>query len=159
MMGGIRDFACVWFGASLMAACSGVVSNAATPLCSVAQAHYVSMADQKWTAGFKLVGKRPGWLSDVVFFVRSAKSKHTYQFDFDAGTARYVNLISTSNLGEMHYLSADEQLQFSLDIPKRKTLAPTYILLPDLQEVMWYQTPPMERESAPLAFFKLRSCD
>jgi hypothetical protein len=97
---------------------------------------------------------------------------------FDQGSARYVNLISTFDVtkpgwhppgpdgpaserpyGHMHYLSADQGLTFSLDFPtQRKPVLPMYILLPDLPELMWYGTPPMEREGAPLAFFKLQPC-
>lgn len=177
-MSGSRNFASRRIIVPLLAACLAAIPAVAAPSCPVEQAHYVSMADQQWTAGFRRIGKRPGWISSVAFFVRSARTKRSYWFMFDQGSARYVNLISTFDveqpgwhppgpdgpssdrpLGEMHYLSADEQLAFSLDIPLQGTPAPIYILLPDLPEVMWYRTLPMEREGAPLAFFKLWSCD
>ena len=167
---------------SVCAAATAAILFVSTPAlaaktCSVANARYVSMADQQWSAGFTPIHKDRNWISDVALFVTSLRSGRTYWFMFDAGSARYVNLISTFDVtkpgwhppgpdgpaserpfGQMHYLSTDADLTFSLDIPFQKTPAPTYILLPDLSEWGWYRLPPMERESAPLAFFKLQSC-
>jgi hypothetical protein len=177
-MGSVRSVASLVIAGIVAAVSFAATPDLAAPACSVAKAHYVSMADPRWTAGFAPITKNRDWISDVAFFVRSAESRRTYWFMFDQGSARYVNLISTFDVtrpgwhppgpdgpaserpyGEMHYLSADADLKFSLDVPFQKTSAPTYILLPDLPEWGWYRTPPMEREGAPLAFFKLQSCD
>lgn len=159
----------------LALAFAGTAAASEAAICPVERSHYGSTADPAWSAGFKAIGKKKGWISDLAFYVRSAKTKHTYWFLFDAGSARYVNLISTFDvtkpgwhppgadgpsserpLGEMHYLGADKDLGFSLAIPAQSKPAPAYILLPDLPEVMWYKA--ATRENAPL-FFKWQSCD
>jgi hypothetical protein len=124
-------------------------------------------------AGFRRVPKVAGWLTDLAFYVRSAKSNKTYWFLFDQGTARYVNLISTEDvekrgwspppsdggvrpLGSMHYLASKDGLAYTLSLPDQRQAPPRYILLPDLPEVLWYLANP--REDVPVAVFKRVGC-
>lgn len=143
--------------------------------CTTAHARYEMMGAPGFTAGFRPEPKRPGWLTDVAFFVRSDQSKKTFWFLFDVGTARYINLISTTDatapdwappppdggarpLGEMHFMAADAALKFSLDLPRQSAAAPVYILLPDLSEKLRYGQKGLDQEEAPTAFFKLTGC-
>jgi hypothetical protein len=57
----------------------------------------------------------------------------------------------------MHYMAADTDFRFSLAVPQSGKAAPTYVLLPDLPEIMWYSADP--REGVPLDFFKLLACE
>lgn len=150
-------------------------SSAATTNCSAASARYEMMGAPGFTAGFRPTSNYPGWLTDVAFFVHSDHSKRTFWFLFDAGTARYINLISTTDvadaswtppphdggdrpLGEMHYMAADSNLKFSLTLPRQTSPAPTYILLPDLSERLRYGQAGSAKEDVPVAFFKLTGC-
>jgi hypothetical protein len=150
-------------------------SAAAPTNCKAAGARYEMMGAPGLTAGFRPMASHTGWLTDVAFFVHSDHSKKTFWFLFDAGTARYINLISTTDvtqtswtppppdggdraLGEMHYMAADAALKFSLELPRQTTTPPAYILLPDLSEKLRYGQAGGDREDVPVAFFKLKGC-
>jgi hypothetical protein len=143
--------------------------------CKTARARYEMMGAPGFTAGFRPEPKRPGWLTDVSFFLRSAQTGKTFWFLFDEGSARYVNMISTTDvtapgwappdpdggarpLGEMHYLAADAALKFDPRLPRQDAPAPTYVLLPDLAETLWYRQRDGAKEAAPTAFLKLVGC-
>ena len=145
------------------------------PSCPIEKARYELMGAPGFTAGFRPEAKRAGWPSDVAFFVRSAASGKTFWFLFDAGTARYVNMISTTDvtapgwappdpdggvrpLGDMHYLAADLALTFDPLLPRQGAPAPAYVLLPDLAEKLWYGQRDGAKEAAPTAFFKFKDC-
>jgi hypothetical protein len=124
-------------------------------------------------ATFRSVGRRPGWPSDIALGVRAGRGMPMHWFLFDRGSARYINLISTGDvskkgwtppssdggyrpLGEMHFVSATKTLVVSERIPTSQDAAPTYLLLPDLPEVLTRRaTPP---EDIHLFFFRLRHC-
>ena len=143
--------------------------------CPTERARYELMGAPGFTAGFRPEPKRPGWPTDVSFFVRSAASGKTFWFLFDRGTARYVNMISTTDvtapgwappdpdggvrpLGDMHYLAADAALKFDPLAPRQGAPAPAYVLLPDLAEKLWYGQRDGAKEAAPTAFFKFKDC-
>lgn len=154
------------------AAMLGALPAAAQPRCTVANAHYEMKGHPEFSAGFKRLPTDAHWKNDVAIYFHSTQSNQTYWFSFDEGSARYINLISTSDptnkdwripdhssprpLGEMHYLSADDGLNFSLSLPSGSEFPPKYILLPDLANTMWYSGSP--RESVPIAFFVLKGC-
>jgi len=144
--------------------------------CPIERANYVSVDDPKFTAGFAI--KPPGgqFVSDLAFYVHSGATSRTFWFLFDAGSARYMTLISTQDVTakdwrppdpdgpknhpypsfEMHYLQSDSGLHFRYNAPRYGQAAPAYILLPDLAERMWYAIEP--REGAPVGVFKLSNC-
>lgn len=78
---------------------------------------------------------------------------------FDGGSARYVNMISTTDvkaphwtpptgdsgprpLGEMHYFAWSGKYNFDEAYPQTNARAPERIFLPDLAETMWYAANP-----------------
>jgi len=143
--------------------------------CATGHARYDLMGAPGFTAGFVAQAPRRGWLTDAALFVHSAASGKTFWFLFDQGSARYVNLISTTDvtvpgwappspdggerpLRDMHYLAADSGLRFDAVPPRATAVAPTYILLPDLSETLWYGQKDGAKEAAPTAFFKLTAC-
>jgi hypothetical protein len=163
--------------ASVFGLALSIASLSAAQPCRVEDATYTLTADPAFTAGFRSRPPIAGWLTDVFFYVRSARSRRTYWFMFDKGSARHVTLISTTDvtrpdwrppgadggirpLGDMTYIAADRQLRFQQnDIPKGRDMAPYYVLLPDLAEKLWYSMPAdWGRESAPLGFFKQSGC-
>jgi hypothetical protein len=164
--------------ASVFGLALSVASLPAGQPCRVEDATYTLSADPAFTAGFRSRPPIAGWLTDVFFYVRSAKSGRTYWFMFDEGSARYVTLISTTDvtrpdwrppspdggprpLGDMTYIAADRQLRFQQrEIPKRRDVAPYYVLLPDLPEKLWYAMPlEWGREGVPMGFFKQSGCN
>jgi hypothetical protein len=157
---------------------SALSSASAAPQCALEHADYVA-GNSKWAAGFRQIPRTANWLTNVAFYVQSGATKRKYWFLFDAGSGRYINMLPTMDVmqpgwrprgpdereqtpvrGDMHYFPVDAKMGISLAIPKAGDAAPAYILLPDLQEVMWYDmADPMKREAAPLAFFKLAGCN
>jgi len=158
---------------------SAIAPANAAQQCAIEHARYETMDNSHWTAGFRQIPKASNWLTNVAFYVQSGETKRTYWFLFDAGSARYINMLPTVDVtqpgwhprdsdakeptplnSDMHYLPVDAQLGLSLTMPQAGKVAPDFILLPDLQEIMWYRmTNPTQRESAPLAFFKLSGCN
>jgi len=140
--------------------------------CPVEQAHYAMEGVPGVEAGFSPVGHHAGWKSDVALYVRTPA--HMDYFLFDQGSARYVRLISTTDvtasgwkppdpdggvrpLGSMEYFSLHADGSFYQDvIPKAGDEAPARIFLPDLAEVMWYRGEP--RQDVPHAFLILARC-
>lgn len=166
--------------AAMLCTLSPVMAAAEEP-CTVMHAQYGMIDFPALSAGFRKIEPHPDWLSDVAFYLHSAETDRTFWFLFDGGTGRYVYLHSTTDvtrkdwvppesngafdgavdggerpLGTQHYLAADKDLRFTLEIPKSDSVAPAYILLPDLPEIMWYKAEP--REGVPLAFLKLTDC-
>ena len=144
--------------------------------CPTERARYELMGSPGFTAGFLPQARRPGWLTDVAFFVRSSQSGKTFWFLFDRGSAQYINMISTTDvttpgwappdpdggvrpLDEMHYLAADKALKFDPDLPSQGAPAPAYVLLPDLAENLRHGQKSGAGEHAPTEFFKLVGCD
>ena len=141
--------------------------------CPIERAHYRSIDDQAITAEFGIVGDHEGWPSDLALGIRTPAQK-TYWFLFDRGAARYINLISTTDvkqpgwsppphdggarpLGEMHYIAADGRLRIDRTLPHAGSAAPIYILLPDPPEVLARRALPAE--SVSLSFLKLADCE
>ncbi len=157
------------FGAPAMASADAPTG------CKTATARYEMMGAPGFTAGFLPQAEHQGWQTDTAFFVRSAASGKSFWFLFDRGSARYINMISTTDvtapgwappspdggvrpLGEMHYLAADRALTFDPELPRQDAPAPTYVLLPDLAQTLWHGQRNGAKEEAPTAFFKLVSC-
>ncbi len=145
------------------------------PNCTIDHARYVLRGAPDYSAGFHVIGDYETLISDLALFVRSGKTGRTFWFFFDQGSGRYIYLHSTTDvlapgwqppdpdggdrpLGQMHYMAADADLSFSLVLPQSGQPAPTYILLPDLPDVMWYRVREPQ-ESVPLAFFELSDCE
>jgi hypothetical protein len=55
----------------------------------------------------------------------------------------------------MHFLAA---LKLAPELPRQLAPAPTYVLLPDLAETVWYRQRDGTKERAPTAFFKVKTC-
>lgn len=151
--------------------CISTLAHAAQP-CRITDARYEMIGNRDVSAGFKLIKLPDGWASDLALFIKTPRGQ-TYWFLFDVGTARYINLISTTNveeaswtppsadggqrpLSEMHFLAANKALLVAPSIPKSHDQAPDYILLPDLSEVLAYRAEP--RENIPTGFFSVTRC-
>jgi hypothetical protein len=143
--------------------------------CTIDHARYVLRGAPEYSVGFHVIGDYDTLVSNLALFVHSGKSDRTFWFFFDQGSARYIYLHSTTDvlapdwrppdpdggdrpLGQMHYIPASADLSFSLVLPQSGQPAPSYILLPDLPDVMWYRVRE-PRESVPLAFFQLSDCE
>jgi hypothetical protein len=157
-------------------ACVLAPTARAQAACEAAGAAYISVDDPGFTAGF--APKPPGgrFVSDLAFYVHSAATRRTFWFLFDAGSARYMNLIAALDINakdwhppdpdgpghrpergfDMTYLQSGAGLHFRHDAPRQGGTAPVYILLPDLAERMWYAADP--REDAPVGVFKRLHC-
>jgi hypothetical protein len=124
-------------------------------------------------ATFRYIGRRAGWFSDLALGIRAAKGHLTHWFLFDRGAARYVNLISTTEvtrkdwkppspdggnrpLGEMRFVAATRDLRILGVVPNSRDTAPVFLLLPDLPEVLAHRAQPPENVG--LFFFKLAHC-
>lgn len=144
--------------------------------CRAQDARYVAADDARYTAGFMLKPPGGAFISDLAFYVHSAVSGRTYWFLFDAGSARYISLISAMDVtaqdwqppepdggphrgplrGTMHFLSADEGMRFSLFVPTSNAPPPSFIVLPDIQETLWYGQ--SQRDGASLGAYRLTGC-
>ena len=122
---------------------------------------------------FRYVGRYSGWPSDIALGVRSGQGRPTHWFLFDRGAARYINLISTTDvtsrnwkpptpdggerpLGDMHFVSTTASLAVVHGIPNSRDAAPSRLFLPDLPEVLAHRASPPE--DVQLFFFKLVRC-
>ncbi|MGY3232542.1 hypothetical protein ACVWWJ_004026 [Luteibacter sp. HA06] len=130
----------------------------ATERCPLTKAHYTLSSDKGFSIRFIPVGKLEGWRSDVALRIDKTGFP-SYWFLFDGGSARYINMISTTNvqaanwmpptgdggirpLGEMHYFAWSGKYDFNNEFPQAKATAPERIFLPDLAETMWYAASP-----------------
>ena len=124
-------------------------------------------------AVFRYIGRHNGWKSDLALGVRAGRRNPFHWFLFDRGSARYINLISTTDvgrpgwsppspdggprpLGEMHFVAATSTLAVTSALPTSGASAPHYLLLPDLPEVLAHRANPPE--NVPLYFLKLARC-
>lgn len=140
--------------------------------CTVEHAHYEMVGDGSWHVNFKEI--RTGYISDLALEVRSEKSGDSFWFLFDAGAGSYIHLISTTDvnasgwkapesdgpagpLGSMLYFAFSPDLLPVDAVPQPKDVAPGYVFLPDLAEVMWMKASP--RQSASRGIFKFKKCD
>jgi hypothetical protein len=149
-------------------------ANAGQPpvACDIARARYHLSSLPTFELSFVNIGKKEDWLSDLALKL-TPNSGSSYWFLFDAGSARYTNLVSTRDvtskdwspstggsggrpLGEMHYFSWSHNFQFDERVPKSGMHAPERIFLPDLAEVMWYRASP--RIDVPQGVFVLDQC-
>lgn len=137
----------------------GSLSSAqATEACPLNEAHYTLSSDKRITIRFVPVGKQEGWGSDVALRIDTQGSP-SYWFMFDGGSARYVNMISTTDvkaphwtpptgdagprpMGEMHYFAWSGKYDFDLAYPQAGSKPPERIFLPDLSETLWYRANP-----------------
>ena len=93
--------------------------------CTFERAHYVYSANPNITLSFRDVGEHRGWGSTLALDIRDKTSKRNFWFLFDRGSARYINMISTTDvtasnwmppgddnkgrpLGEMHFFRVVE---------------------------------------------------
>jgi len=163
------------YAAAVMAAASlGIGSPVhGTERCQTSKAHYTLSSDKRFSISFVTVGKQEGWGSDVALRI-DTKGNPSYWFMFDGGSARYVNMISTTDvkaahwtpptgdsgprpMGEMHYFAWSGKCNFDTDYPQSGATAPERIFLPDLSETMWYRGNP--RIGVQHGVFVLDRCD
>jgi hypothetical protein len=141
--------------------------------CPMEKAQYRSMDSQDITAELRTIGDHPGWPSDLALEIHTP-AHETYWFLFDRGAARYINLISTTDvtqsgwappshdggkrpLGDMHYVAADSRLRIDQMVPDAGDEAPFYILLPDFPEILAHRASPAE--SVSLSFLRFAACE
>ncbi len=153
-------------------ACIGPASAATT--CPLLRAHYHLSANPHFTLSFTRLPKSDAVLTDVALKL-TPPAGPSYWYFFDGGSARYVNMISTTDpaapgwhiepdggdrrsrpLGEMHYYAWSGNYRFDESMPKTSTPAPQQIFLPDLAEIMWYAANP--RISVPYGVFEFDGC-
>lgn len=153
---------------------TAVALNAGVPAvaaCPIVGSRYTG--EHGAVATFRNVGRRTGWVSDLALGIQGGQGLPTHWFLFDRGSARYINLISTTDvtrkgwappspdggerpLGDMHFISATRSLAVTPTVPTSRDAAPSYLMLPDLPEVLARRaTPP---EDIRLFFFKLAHC-
>jgi hypothetical protein len=159
---------------ALAAALSGPLPPAYKGACPTSRARYVLRHDPKISLG---VSRYPSMVahrvSDVYIFVHSRHSGKTYWFELDWGSSSIRNVYPIKNpeiepknpnnqvekappYDNMTILTLDEKLNFTLDEFEAATPAPKYILIPELQDAMWYGAEP--REGVGTAFFILTGC-
>lgn len=128
--------------------------------CSITRAIYVAKSDPRVSARFVSLphGRPKGWLSDIALSIHLPDDRR-YDFLFDAGTARFITLISTlplnrpswqppdpdggtRPLGTLTYYGMDRDRRFIEDVPVSKSSAPASIFLPELSEALWYRASP-----------------
>jgi hypothetical protein len=144
--------------------------------CPAERARYVARGAPQITAGFHILPRRTSFVSDLAFYVHNAATGHTFWFGFDGGSASRVALISTTDvtakgwrpaengrpveavgpLGEVQYLSAGPDMEFGLDVPRRGTYAPAFIVLPEFAETMWQSD--FRGEDAPIGVYAFTAC-
>lgn len=140
--------------------------------CKLANAHYTLSSDKSFTVTFAATGPLKGWLSNLALQVSHGTESH-YWFLFDAGSARYITLISTKDvtsagwspptddpttrpLGEMHFFAWYARYRFLQTIPRADTAAPGSIFLPHLPEILAYRASP--RVAIPQGVFLRDRC-
>jgi hypothetical protein len=125
------------------------------------------------TARFVRRAPTPGWPADVQLEIRSAKTGGVYVLLPYAGNGQGVithlasvtdpahppapDAARTRPIGDLDYMAADAGYRF--DQGFRATAgahAPAHILVPGLQEALWYRA--TKREGVPLAYFDLDGC-
>ena len=156
---------------------SALIALIATPVCAhaasscpIEHAHYALRGRPDVTADLLAIPKVDGLLTNVVLRLQFAKDGDKVWGFFDQGSARFLNLISTTDatrpgwhpddrggpLGEMHIWFADAKYELNYNLPTPGSAAPQHMFLPDLEEWMWYRAEP--RRSVPTAYFDLISC-
>lgn len=143
-----------------------------TEACTFKQAVYVHTADSSWKMSFHPF-KHKVFLSDMAAHIENTGSKASFWFLFDAGSARYINLISTTNvlqknweppdpdggkrpLGEMHVFFWDSDMKVMETVPQAESPAPRVVFIPDLSEVLTFRAP--VRYDLQAGMFKLDYC-
>lgn len=157
---------------ALLLSMSAGMAQALPASCKLADAHYTLSSDKSFTLTFPSTGRITEWASDIALELSHGTESH-YWFLFDAGSARYINVISTKDvrsgdwspptddpstrpLGEMHFFAWYDKYKFLDSIPSGDTAAPGYIFLPDLPEVLAYRAAP--RVSIQQGVFLLNHC-
>jgi len=153
-------------------------SPAAT--CPLEQAHYALRDAPGVTAGFRSVERSRDWEAGLALFVRSTQPDRTWWFlpYSGNGVGTRGHLASTHDvtargwvapdpdsgkerpLGDLDYLAmtADYRVIETVALRARQP-APAHLLIPDLQQALWYRTPWDARQSVPTAFFDLTGCE
>ncbi|MDF4002616.1 hypothetical protein [Luteibacter sahnii] len=136
-----------------------VAASGGLTACPIERATYVYSTDRHVTATFADLGVVKGWMSPLALGVHLGPSKASYWFLFDHGSARRTALISTTDvhaagwrppapdggvrpLGETSYLSWDGDRRVRQAIPLPGDRAPRFLLLPELEELLWYRATP-----------------
>ena len=148
--------------------------------CPLERAHYALRDAPGVVAGFRPVARSPAWGEGLALFVRTAQPDRTWWFlpYSGNGVGTRGHLASTRDvtapgwvapgpddgrarpLGDLDYLAmtADYRVIEGGALRARQP-APAHLLIPDLQQALWYRTPSDERQSVPTAFFDLTDCE
>lgn len=135
-------------------------SPAAQPSCPITRAVYTAQSDIRVSLRFLQLGPRApkGWPSELALSIR-LPDHGRYDFLFDAGSARFISLISTlpvdaagwmppdpdggvRPLGSLTYYAMDGADHFLEVVPSRDSPAPRAIFMPLLSEALWYRARP-----------------
>lgn len=138
--------------------------------CPVENARYELRGALGVTARFHAVQRMPDWPAGVALRVRVAKSGRSYWFlPWQGGTDQKTNLawVRESNSPiqfqpvrrDMEMFATDASYNLQALVPKAHSLAPVHMLLPDLNNIAWYSTTDVHRDSLPRAFFDLARCE
>lgn len=151
--------------------------------CTVEQARYSMRTAPDITASFRDVNTKRAaggiddWPSHLAFRIHMAKTNRTYWFlPAPGGTNDLQYLVSTTDLdapgwkppnpdggprplGDFDYIATDADYNVIDHIPLRGGPAPAHILVPELGDRLWHQSPIIEpRDGAPKQFFDLVEC-
>ena len=126
--------------------------------CTYEKAHYVYSSNPSLSVSFTNIGKRENVLSTIALQLSDKQSGASFWFLFDAGSARYITMISTSDvrspgwepptdgsprlLCSMHFFAWSKRMVFDENLPMAGARAPDTIFLPDLSETLWYRAEP-----------------
>ena len=154
----------------------GAALASSPPQCPVERATYALRGASEITAKFKPRRPTKDWPADVFFVIHSDKSGVDYGFLPYSGNGQGIrtHLASVQDalsphasdkanarpLGDLDYLAASVAYEFDQAFdPHIGARAPEHLLIPGLQEALWYRPDPEKREGVPMAFFDLARCD
>lgn len=142
------------------------------PACPIERAHYAYSAGPG-NADFKVLAHVDGFASPMALHLNLSGTRDLW-FLFDQGSARYVSLISVTDptapgwslpdpdgghrpIRDQKFFAWGNDLKIQEAMPQPGSLAPTYILVPDLPETLQYGA--SERMVIGAGIFKLNRCD
>jgi hypothetical protein len=148
------------------------LASAATVACPIERAHYTYSAGQG-AASFAVLDDLTGYVSKLSIHLQLA-GKRDLWFLFDAGSARYISLISVTDprmpgwlppdpdggkrpIAAQKFFAWNDDLKIYEDVPQAGTRAPKFILIPDLPETLQYGS--RDRLAIGAGIFKLDRCD
>ncbi|MEE7559737.1 hypothetical protein HH299_08520 [Xanthomonas sp. Kuri4-2] len=153
-----------------------LVTTLAGPACPVERADYRLRGAPGTTLHF-IARDTPGWPSNLLARLDLAATGRSYWWlPWNGGSDGRQHLASVRPadrpgwsppapddgqgrpLGDIDYLATDADYDVLDHVPVRGEPAPAHILLPDLDEALWYRNGAEPRDHAPRQFFDLMSC-